>query len=477
MPKRNHQSAEQLNDTTTHERGDDAATHAVSAAQTPGANRANSPARITRKAARSRGDNAGVDVASDHAPAVPTMQTPSPIVYRQMPVADANAGNVSDLWRIPNYEQDGKTDRNSRVFAGQVMETLDWVQQAEANYGAGYYVKVPRLSGGKFGREMFVYVPPMSKPFAEGEDLFVDELDEVDEFGSVPSEPMMTRREWQRERELIQIKAELDAMKRYGGQANAAQRPKSMLEETIEEIAAQRIREVLTVPNPAPALSQVESPKRNGDMFAEAVLTSVLKNQDLSINDAIGLIAALKGQSPSMKDEAEGEGFMSMIVKQLVESAPAIIQSAIPLFTAGATAPPQMATGAATEATAPMNAPAMPLPPQTAQPSFQDQTFQHVIGTLIDSIAHNKPNRAAISAADYLIQNFPEGAAVEQFLNQDAQTLAQFLASFSPEAAQAVSQPHAIQWIEGFLNDFFGAEDEGEAPTVPDAPKAEGASA
>lgn len=413
--------------------------------------------------------------------------SPSPIVYRTRPALGEKDADIADVYALPNFETDGRTDTKSRKFVGQVLNNPDWMRQVSALYGPGYYFFLPRKRDGKLAGGISTFVPPMfgEVPTEEAEEDEIDGFDFDDESELVTEQ--LRNRNLQLEIELARLKErerlraemtpvrtsaptpaaptltdqielllKLDKLRGAQPQPSPPQSisaPKSLLEQLreLEEVRALLAPKVESQPNPAPmavdSLASVAVALFNsaqGDDAKEGALAAVQRLFGLDVEP----------QRPWWQELA-----ISLAQNEMVGQAIAPLIGTVSQFSLnqmakvqGASAQPQQQPPAKTAAT-----PTTPPPTPQSEPRGRRLSPEEALEVVFADWRANQPVERAAGIVQQMLNHPQYGMMLQAILAADpADTIAQ-LAPMNPDLP---TLPHSQEWLTKLIKSFANEETE-----------------
>ena len=338
-----------------------------------------------------------VDIAAD-----------DPIAKVLSEIAGSRSTWSVSVSRLPNYDKDNRTDPKSRRFAGS-LSIPDAEYLKEERYLEDLQQKFARGQNGNWflmcvrrDNRNFAYLPPVCvEPPAP----------EMMAAKAIENTPINIFNPQQNPGDMM------DAMLKQFEKFNKLQA--AMLPPWMKDIQ---------LPTAAPVSST-----GNDQLTDEKALLHIL-NREGDIVDAV--VGKLKGL---MKGNSAGEekSWADVAVAALTSpTLPAVISQLVAQFRAPMANPVEA--------------------PQPHQPPPDVAAYQIVIRRLIDSLKLNGEVESVIAAIDGFLNLFPQHQmSVEGLINLPPEQALQMLAQVEPLAAEAVSLPHAVEWIQRLRDAYF----------------------
>lgn len=183
--------------------------------------------------------------------------------------------------------------------------------------------------------------------------------------------------------------------------------------------------------NPAPATT-------------EGALLTLLNSEDELVSQAVGKLKKLfRGDGASVEEKGPWDAVVALLTSPTL---PQTISTLAQQFRA------PVANG---------HAPEQPQQPPPLPPDVVAQ--QRLLAVLTNAMRLNADAATVLPALDGFTELFPEHRGmIEQFFNTGTPELLAALPQFFPPAAEAVSLPHAAEWVDKLKALYFGENSDGE---------------
>lgn len=327
------------------------------------------------------------------------------------------------VYRLPGFEENGKAGAGHRKFSGAIsIPSPEWlrnqfhleeIQRKFAREGMSNYFAIEARKGNRIKKTLgVVAVEPLPASHVPGvAGLGVDPSGSTINVYGNHQNPT-------------------DLMEAFTKQFGAFQKLQAaMLPPWVKNLDPTALMQPPTA-NPAPATT-------------ESALLTLLNSEDELVSQAVGKLKRLfRGDGASVEEKGPWDAVVALLTSPTL---PQTISTLAQQFRA-----PQQhqATGNQLPDTPP------PMPPDVV-------AQQRLLAVLTNAMRLNSDVATVLPALDGFTELFPEHRGmIEQFFNTGTPELLAALPQFFPPAAEAVSLPHAAEWVDKLKALYFGDQPE-----------------
>lgn len=366
-----------------------------------------------------------------------------------------------DIYALPNYATDRRTDSSARILLGQLPGGSDLGMEIYARYGIGHYWLIERDAQSRLGKQMHFYMPPPHDPEPVADDeLIADDEDFIEEDESsnlIVEENFRLRLELAKLKERDRVRAEMQpplaappapsfkdqldlllTLDELRGKGRTEQPPpKSLLEQLQELKQAEALltpKPVKTEPIPQAAPSEPADPR-------VTVLQMLLDDPDSAKGMASKLRGLFSGETELPPEpQTTFWDFAMSAMENLAPVLPALVQRFV-----GATASTDLAE------VEPGQASHQEPPPTKPRTMTSDEHFEQAGKIVIDGMLKNSGQAQAADALKSVIdRNRTYAPTVIGLMKLSPEQVIEQLKPLwagQQRMADKLEQPHVIQWM------------------------------
>lgn len=394
---------------------------------------------------------------------------PQPRVLRVVAAAGSRAPfspdddvDSLDVYALPNYAINGKTDRAHQVWCGQVVNSPDWLTQIQSIWGGGVYVVRERKANGAFGKSQTVNVSPLPEVEAGTEN---DELPDDEDFAEDDGlfvDPRLLALERQNHRLQIEL-ARMAEREQLRAESPSKPIPQKSFLEQLREL---KEAELLLTPTSANNTNPQQQPRSLADELTELMRGDLIKQiRDLYRNPD----RPISNSEDEEKRPSNVWDFLMAAVDSPIAEALTPILNALGQNVIAANAPN------VTDQATPAPSVSQPQSPQhLAHAASPEAAYQQLLTQVFAALENDAPIEPVITAIDgFFLQHPQYEQPVINFLSYPPKDLLATVAQL-PGASHFSELPHAERWIIRFQQSLFSEDENGAQGGPPNPPTSDG---